>query len=295
MGDLSRSPHASIAGQVAPLDADLLRPYPLEHFGLAFNQEVQVLICTLCRIGLPPGEWKSHLGAHHQDAFRRVQKELPEGVEQASTHISSLTLIDPLQAREHPAGSAPVKGIEVRSGYYCPVEVNGSPCHKVMGASSTFSTHLSSCHKDATWKPSSMDREKYTCDFQTIFNGKHRRYFRVLTGLSPSHQAPDAMLYKAFLQQLKTPASHIVQADDLECRELSSLLKVTRWDSFVKPFRKQPADVSSLIAFPSYGASHTGEEKHLCLLHEISMAWLRKVRLIWESSTPSIRRLIGTA
>lgn len=190
------------------------------------------------------------------------------------------------------AGLAPVKGIKICTGYYCPVEVNGSPCRKVSGTPATFATHLSTSHTNASWKPPVNDREKYLCDYQTIFNREHRRHFLVFTGLS---QGSNSALYEALLRQPKPPVVHAEQVDDLETRELSSLLKVTNWDAFVGPFRGNPAEVIGLIAFPSHGTSNVEEEKVLCSLHCVSAAWGGKIREILKSSSQSVRRLIGIA
>lgn len=272
----------------------LIQPSPLDEFGLAVNEDVKVLICTICHIGIPPGDWKGHLEHKHWAAVQQVRKTSPEYYEELPVAITHLGLRDPLEARQRHAGLAPVEGIKVKTGYYCPVQVGGSPCHKVTGTPGSFTAHLSSDHKGASGKPVPADREKYACDYQTIFDGKHRRYFRVFTGLS---QAPTTGPYRAFLQQFKSSAHHAAQADAVsKTHELSSLLRVTKWDVFVGPFRKSPADVVGLAAFPSFrGSQAQGLERVLCLLHDVTTAWSKKVHGFWTNSVPSTLRLLGTA
>ncbi|KAF9780644.1 hypothetical protein BJ322DRAFT_1112646 [Thelephora terrestris] len=270
-------------------EAELIQPHPLDLFGLAFNSDIGVLICTLCQVGLPPMEWRGHLETKHNEVFDLLRKKFKNDIHQLPELISSLGLGDPDVVRGRQAGQAPVRGIKIERGFYCPIEAGGSPCHEVVGTLNSFATHLSRAHKDANWKPSVEERRTYTCDYQTIFQGVHRRYFRVFAGLSPG-SASEA--YKALIHHSKQPILHPEQADDLESREMSSLLKVTHWDAFVGPFRNNPAEVIDLIAFPSYGA--TGDQL-LHAIHPISVAWASKIKKIWASSSPSMRRLLATA
>ena len=82
------------------------------------------------------------------------------------------------------------------------------------------------------------------------------------------------------------------EANNLESWEMSSLLKITHWDAFIRPFQNNPADVINLIAFPSSG---TNEDKLLCMIHPISVAWASTIKKIWAPSSPSICWLLATA
>ena len=273
-------------------EATLVQPPLLEIFGLAVNTEVKVLTCTVCMTGLPPTEWLGHLRGNHSKALKRLKRQFSAEFESMDTVISELRLASTEEAARQPPGRAPVEGIEVRIGFLCPVVANGSVCGDVAGTLLSFNTHLSK-HKDANKKPSMKEREGCTCDYQTIFAGKHRKLFRVHTGRS---RASPVGPYELFLRGVNSATPHAVQTEPIQTRELPSLLRVTHWDVFVGPFRSSPKDVVDLVNFPSYGdARGNVEEKKLCLLYHVSKSWLDKVYEVWKVSSPSVRRILGTA
>lgn len=269
----------------------LEQPSPLDRFGLAVNMELRVLTCTVCLTGLAPGEWEGHLHEQHAGAFKTIKKNLPELYDNLAPSIAAFDLQNPDEVRNQRSGRAPVNGIQVHSGFYCPLLVNGSPCDKISGKESTFSTHLSRDHAGSKRKPDPRQRLQYTCDYQTIFLGSRRRYFRVLTGVAEGFTGGS---YELFLRSFKSATPYAEQGNmEPETRDLPSLLRATHWDVFVGPFRKSPGDVVSLVDFPR--SSDDSIEKVLCCLHDVSIAWLAKVRSIWRVSSPSIRRLLGMA
>jgi hypothetical protein len=270
----------------------LIRPPPLDQFGLAFNKDVGVLVCTTCRIGLHPNEWHGHMEATHKIAFNQLRKAFNAEYHLLLGAIEGLHPGDPLTVRDQMAGLAPVEGIRVRQGFYCPVQIDdGSMCDWVVGTMGTLNTHLSTVHKDVSGKPPASERQRYTCDYQTIFDGKHKRYFRVSTGCS---RGSTGGTYEAFLQRFKSSARHAAQTDELDTRGRPSMLRVTNWDIFVSPHRNNPIEVVGLVAFPTFRKSKGNDfEKVLCSLEHVSAAWGRKVFAFWQGSTPPIRRLLG--
>ena len=273
--------------------AALHHPAPLNTFGLALNTEVNVLICTTCETGLIPTEWMGHLKANHSKAFKQLKQQCPTEFENMPTTIAGFALSSPQEAAQQLSGRPPVEGIKIQTGFLCPVVVDGSPCGGVAGTLSSFATHLSSKHTAADIKPSPDERTRHVCDYQTIFAGKHKRLFRIRTGF---RQALEIGPYELFLTGVKVVTPGAAQTEDIQTRELPSLLRVTHWDVFVGPFRHSPKDVVELVEFPSSRhAIPTVEEKKLCLLHEVSKSWLNKIYDVWRVSSPSVRRILGTA
>jgi hypothetical protein len=274
-------------------EVPLVQPPPLDRFGLAVNVELKVLTCTVCLAGLAPDEWNGHLKAQHTAAFKSLKTQFPDEYKQLDVTMSGFDFEDPLKVREQIHGRAPVKGIQLHQGFICPVMVNGSACSKVMGTENTFASHLSSTHPGSQKHLTPELRKRYICDYQTIFLGAHRRYFMVRTGTT---QGSTAGPYEVFLNTFKSAIPRAAQSVELETRELPSLLRVTRWDVFVAPFRESPDDVVSLVGFPTYQDSTEDQiERFLCSLHLISKAWFAKVHEIWKNASPSIHRLLGMA
>jgi hypothetical protein len=87
------------------------------------------------------------------------RKSFSEQLKQVPVVISSLNPENPLVARGRKAGLGSVQGICVKSRYYYPIDIDGSPCGKVLGNLGSFSTHLSWVHKDAKAKPTPKERE----------------------------------------------------------------------------------------------------------------------------------------
>jgi hypothetical protein len=79
---------------------ELIQSHPLDLFGLAFNPDIQVLICTLCQVGLCPTEWRGHLEKKHKEVFDHLQKECKNNLHRLPEVISSLDLGDPNVLRE---------------------------------------------------------------------------------------------------------------------------------------------------------------------------------------------------
>ena len=279
------------SGENTVSDTVLVQPSPLDHFGLAINVDIRVLTCTICCIGLVSNQWIGHMENKHKLAFVNSKKKYPTEYTQVQDTLAQFDLGDPLQVKCRRPGQAPVRGIEIRSGYCCPVPVNGTPCQHVTGTEASFTTHISTKHKGVATRSSLGDVKLYACDYQTIFEGSNRQYFLVQTGVA---LGPTVGPYEIFLSQNKSTIPHASQGGvELETHDLPSLLRVTHWDVFVGPFRKSPKDVVGLVDFPSHQDSP--EENLLCLLHNVSKAWLKKVYTIWESSSPSVRRLLGMA
>jgi len=284
------------AGDVAMQDtpgpeAPLESPSPLDRFGLAVNMELGVLTCTDCLTGLAPDEWKGHMSNRHANAFKSIKRGFPALHEALEPAIDAYNLKDPDAVRNQRPGRAPVKGIRVNTGFYCPVLVDGSACNKVVGTESSFSTHLSRDHTGSEKKPNPCERKMYTCEYQTVFLGSHRRYFLVRTGVV---EGSTIGAYELFLQNFKSAAPLAEQGGmELETRELPALLRGTHWDIFVGPFRKSPKDVISLVEFPR--SSEDPLEKLLHCLYDTCKAWFAKVYDIWKGSSGSIRRLLGMA
>jgi Orsellinic acid/F9775 biosynthesis cluster protein D len=276
-----------------PAGKELLQPYPLEEFGLAFNLEVKVLVCTGCETGILPNEWKGHLHAQHRAAYQNLcntfSKEVFGAVEQA---ITSFAPTDADTAKMRPGALPPVFGIKVESGYYCPVIVDGSPCHKAAGTLKTLQNHFSASHKGSQDIPKPKDRAKYACDYQSIFRGVHRRFFRVIAGGSKDPELAD---YNALISETGPADFGTTYVDEPELRDQTSLLKVTMWDEFVGPFRKDPENVVNLVALPSWDSTATEEEKALCGLYRVCLAWLQKVKDLWRPASSHVRLALGMA
>ena len=274
------------------LEESLVQPTPLDHFGLAVNIGLGVLTCTICCTGLVSEEWTGHMLNKHKPAFTNSKKHFPTEFGEVKDILAKFNFGNPVEVRLQKSGQAPVKGIKVHTGFYCPVMVGGSTCRAVMGTMSTFANHLSKAHKNAAGKPDPNQRSFYSCNYQTIFEGKYKQYFMVQAGLT---EEPTMGPYEMFIKTYKPTLPYAAQNVEPETRDLPSLLRVTHWDVFVGPFRKSPKDVVSLVNFPSHQGSLSSEEQLLCSLHSVSKAWFKKIYEIWKGSSPSIRRLLGMA
>lgn len=273
-------------------EASLEQPHPLDRFGLAVNVKERVLTCTLCRTGLAPNEWKGHLTDQHKDALKSVKRNFRTAWDDLEAAVAKFNLGDPDEVRIQRPGRSPIKGIDIRSGYRCPVNVNGTQCPKVAGTTGSFATHLSTSHRGSAERPSQSLFKEHACNYQTVFRTSHIHYFQVRTGVT---DGPTAGPYEVFLNDFKSATPRAAQTGDLETRDLPSLLRVTHWDVFVEPFRGSPGDVVNLVVFPLYEGGGGQLEALLCRLHAVSKRWLGKVYEVWRDSSPSIRRLLGMA
>lgn len=169
------------------------------------------------------------------------------------------TLVDPLRdsgyrtstgERYHQApGQKPVDGLEVLSGFSCPLlNDQGSRCSWASGAESSLTRHLSD-HQPQENKPKASSCVSHV---QTLFTkGGLKRYFSVdpsLSNLDPSSTSAYAYAVE-MLGNLPKPEIPIPEND----KDRASIHWFTRWPQLLGPYitdRESIDHLQSLVAFP---------------------------------------------
>lgn len=149
---------------------------------------------------------------------------------------------------DQPPGGKPVDGLEVLTGFSCPVENgDGSQCPLAFRAEATFVRHLSTHRVLPKPQPSSC-----VSHIQTLFDqGGHQRYFSVnpsLSNLDPSSSS--AYVYAVSILG-KLPKADIPMAN--HDKDRASIHWFTRWPELLQPYitdRDSQAFLQSLVSFP---------------------------------------------
>ena len=256
--------------------------------GLELDETLKVIKCVTCKFALHPtvDTVSKHLKSVHSMPKKAVKSALPAITEA----INRFPLASPTEVRYQPSGRAPIQGIKVHTGFHCPVkQSNGTPCPYVGGNVETLYQHLGKRHKDHPQRPAKYRLEDYRCDYQTLFIGKNRHFFRVRTGLTDIHHRSP---YSLFLNTTDLAPVPNEQPERIKDNEIPSFIRRTRWHTFLGDYRKNPKDVVGLIEYPvaTYG---TELGKVLRRLENVSNAWMKKVHAYWKDASEYVRRILA--
>jgi len=267
------------------------------------HSELKILICLTCRHALNP-ELKAvikHFNSNHCMKGETIEKLHPGLSDRLDQTLEGFNFAPPKEARHQPPDRAPISGIKVRRGFYCPMKrSDGEPCIYPAGTTATIDTHIKNMHRGDMTRPSVDGLEEYPCDYQTLFTGNLRHHFRVRTGLTGLETHPDGArnAYSVFMRQIDSTPSSGSHPEPIMYEELPSLLRGTRWNVFLEPYRNDPKDVVSLVQYPTVQVSKTaGEdsilERVLCKLPDVSTAWMDEVHDYWTGSSDYTQRILA--
>ena len=277
---------------------------PLNELSLRVNRELGILICLTCRHALDPNPKSviNHFNANHCAKGETIEKVHPGVSAALRDALDGIPFALPKEVRNQPHHRAPISGIQVRRGFYCPMAgSSGKQCLYTAGATSTVETHIKTKHQGDRSRPRVDDLEGYPCDYQTLFTGNLRQYFQVRTGLTGLEAHPDGHNnpYSAFMKQTNTTSSSDFHPEPIKDDELPSLLRATRWNVFVELYRKNPGDVVALVRYPSarvppgMDAEEHVFERLLSKLPDVSEEWMDTVYRDWRKSSLYIHRTLA--
>ena len=247
----SNSKHLSLhLRRLADIHSGLFCDHLLYSFGYALNNEIMAVICTGCRRGVPVDMLQTHSKKHHPGRSILHSTEHDQLVQHLSA--SGYRLSNAGEKYHQTPGQKPVDGLEVLSGFLCPLQnKDGTQCSMSFAAESTFARHLSShsgCEKP---RPSAC-----VSDIQTLFaQGGLQCYFSVnpsLSNLDPS----SASAYVSAVEMLKNLPPAPVSTSDHD-KDRASVHWFTRWPELLKPYINNRSDqmfLQSLVSFPESGA-----------------------------------------
>jgi hypothetical protein len=262
-----------------------------------------MLICSTCRQALDPTPKFviNHFNEKHCEKGKTIERLRPGLGKSLQEALGAITFADPREIRHQPHDQPPIPGIHVGNGFYCPMtKSDGQPCIYTAGKTSSIDTHIKRTHQGDKSRPQVKDLENYPCCYQTLFTGNLKRFFRVRTGLTGLMTHPEGSHnpYSAFILQAKTALSPDFHPEPIKDDELPSLLRATRWNTFLEPYRKCPDDVVGLVQFPAarhIGIRRNGSslEKVLSRLPDVSEVWMDTVHGYWSVSRPYIHRILA--
>lgn len=151
-----------------------------------------------------------------------------------------------------PPGQKPIDGLEVLSGFRCPLlKEDGSRCPMAFLAQSTFTRHLSDHPNRKKTKP-----QLCVSDVQTLFSPRALQcYFSVDRSLSTIDPS-SASAYAYAVQMLESlPKANIPPSD--HDKDRASIHWFTRWPELLKPYmadRRDQTFLHSLVSFPETGS-----------------------------------------
>lgn len=191
---------------------------------------------------------QTHARSYHQGRHILSSAEHSQAVQE----LSSLGYrVSNGEKYRQPPGQKPVDGLEVLSGYCCPLLKDGIRCSRAFLAQSTFVRHLSDHSDHLKPKPLSC-----ISDVQTLFSqGGLQHYFSVnrsLSNLDPSSTSAYAYAVK-MLESL--PKAQIPISD--HDKDRASIHWFTRWPELLKPYmpdRRSQESLQSLVSFPEPGS-----------------------------------------
>ena len=192
---------------------------------------------------------QTHSRAHH-----RGRDVLPsEDYIRVVQRLSSLGYRSSDSQKYHqPPGQKPIDGLEVLSGFRCPLSNgDGSQCTMAFLAQSTFIRHLSGHPDQKKPKP-----DFCVSDVQTLFSTRNLLcYFsidRSLSDLDPSSASAYAYAVK-MVESL--PKARIPTSD--HDKDRASIHWFTRWPELLQPYatdRRSQASLQALVSFPEPGS-----------------------------------------
>lgn len=206
---------------------------------------MKAVICIGCHRGVPIDMLQTHSKSHHRGRCVLSSEQHAQVVQ----HLSGIGYrASNAEKYDQPPDQKPVDGLEVLSGFRCPLlKDDGTPCSKAFLAKSTFTRHLSD-HPDKP-KPNHL-----TCvsDVQTLFGqGGLQRYFTVDQSLSTADLSPTSA-YAFAVKMLKTlPEAHIPPPD--HDKDRASIHWFTRWPELLRPYiadKRSQTSLQSLVSFP---------------------------------------------
>lgn len=126
------------AGDCCPL------PEQLAEWGLVLDDILKIPICVSCGHALRPtyDAFYAHIKSKHSAISPELQSLL-----RTATETFSFESTEDVCAQ--PSGQAPIQGIKIQAGFYCPVMLpSGSPRQYIAGKVDTLYQHLCSDHRD---------------------------------------------------------------------------------------------------------------------------------------------------
>jgi Orsellinic acid/F9775 biosynthesis cluster protein D len=268
------------------------------------NEELKILICLTCRHGLESNHKLviKHFTDHHCAKGQTIEKLQPGLSDRLRRVLDGMSFAIPAKVKNQPHDRAPIPWLQVRRGFYCPVVgPDGRLCLYTGGKVGTIATHLKTKHQGDQARPHVQDIESYPCDYQTLFTGNLRQFFRVKTGLAglEANSDPQRNPYLAFMRQVNATSSSEIHPEPINDDELPSLLRATRWNDFLWPYRKNPKDVVALVQHPTprWASGMTGEDRELerilCKLPDISEIWMDITYKRWKGSSEYVWRILA--
>jgi len=275
----------------------------LERLGLRVNTELKILICMTCQhaISHEPKAVETHLSSKHLRKGRTLKKYLRDSPIQLEDALSAFDFVAPCKVKEQPDCRAPVLGIKVERGFYCPLlNEKRLPCLYTVGLTSSLETHLTRKHQGDPGRSDLPPLENFPCDYQTLFTGNNRHFFRVRTGLGPETSLGGLQdPYSVFLRQMVHEPSDTYLPEPIKDAELPSLLRATRWNVFLDPYRGNAPDVIALIGFPSSETVKWAVDKDktvesaLVGLPKVCNAWLDKTKIYHSRGYGYVHRILA--
>ena len=140
---------------------------------LEYNAKHSVLICRECKYAIQKNALGSHLLRHK--IYRGKRQEL-------LSSIAGLELLEPDDVQLPTAGSPPVDGLPIISGYRC----TATRCESLCASSKRMRRHWSEIH-GVSDPPDSFAR---SVNIQTFFRGTKLRYFEVASSKATAERLP---------------------------------------------------------------------------------------------------------
>lgn len=267
----------------------------LWQWGLRVNMELKILICWTCKHGIHPSPQRimNHLQAKHIRKGKTMRKQHPDLQSRLEVALSGYHLPEPRVIMLQPTDTAPIPGITVHPGFYCPMKLpDGTTCCRTYRQESSLADHLKKTHIECSSKPNAKEVSNYSCNCQTIFTNPVR-YFRVKTG---RREKPENYpnVYTAFiLEELpKLPTKSTMSIERLKNEDLPSLLRGTQWHLYISNYRHNPKDVVDLIRHPDKKDALDGGQA-LSRLPKIANLWMAMVGRHWEACTANMRKFLN--
>jgi len=290
---LHQGPDLNPTGDQPPV-ASFLQPQPLQQYGLAISEDDGILICLTCGYALTPSSESvlSHLGSKHRK--RKLKGDL-DFQSELQACLEGFTFAPVGKVRFQPYRRSPIRGIAVKQGFYCPlIKPDGSLCEQVCGTEGSLYQHFKGAHgKD---RPLDNQYGNLSCDYQSVFSGGDRHFFRVQTGLA---DVEGLNPYSVFLRTVGTAPPPHSKPEPIREGELPSFIRGTRWHVFLEPYRGNPRDVVRLIQNPTISAMEGMDkgdpfiEHALCVLPTVTEAWIDKVHCWWTNASGYVQRILA--
>ena len=170
-------------------------------------------------------------------------------------------------------------------------------CEYVAGTDETLYSHFEGNYRNDPQRPSQEGYGSYSCDYQSVFSGGDRCFFRVQTGLVDLH---DIRFLAIVLKTVGSAPPPYSKPEAIKTDELPSFIRGTRWRIFLEPYRKNSKDVISFIQYPTNAGTEglAVEDAHvkkiLCRLPMVSEAWMEQVFDYWTDASDYVQRILAS-